>query len=187
MFDALFEQIRVALKGIPYMDVWAAVTTEGALVEHPLEYIRSIGDYLFDLPMMILSQAPGANVGTPAADDADDGTVSRYWVDIVVRGCVDLLLQCIEGIPRLSSSGCEQLACDIEYLKDVLTMLSDSPYPVLEDLVKLLHCDVAELGTQLGNVQCPEKMSLYKAIRTKRSPPVAAPAAAHRRTASGAS
>mmetsp|Transcript_122495 Transcript_122495/g.212373 ORF Transcript_122495/g.212373 Transcript_122495/m.212373 type:complete len:755 (-) Transcript_122495:51-2315(-) len=167
VFDALFEQIRSWLNGIPKMPVWTGTSSEPA--EHPLEYIRSIGDYLFDLPMLILSQAPGATAGAPA-EEGDDGAQSRYWVDIVVRGCVDLLLQCIEQIPRLSASGGEQLACDVDYFKDVLTMLTEHPYPVLEDLQKLLHCDVTDLATQLGTVQCAEKMPLYKAIRAKRSP-----------------
>ena len=42
---------------------------------------------------------------------------SRFWIDLVVKGTLELLLHSIETLPALSKSGSEQLATDLEYFK----------------------------------------------------------------------
>ena len=88
-----------------------------------------------------------------ASDTVDDTFYASEWVLKVANGAASLITEALLGIERLSPSGTQQLAADLEYIINVLSALSVTIDPKLQSL-QLVVCTPAEqLSTQIANAE----------------------------------
>eukprot|EP01012_Entosiphon_sulcatum_P014286 TRINITY_DN19335_c0_g1_i1.p1 TRINITY_DN19335_c0_g1~~TRINITY_DN19335_c0_g1_i1.p1 ORF type:complete len:682 (+),score=172.69 TRINITY_DN19335_c0_g1_i1:63-2108(+) len=114
--DALLQQVRGRLSQLPRLEVWTAVNVEDAAGGYlqPTELIRQVGEFLFELPLLIETYLGGAADGKAAEE------MPQYFADIVLRTTVDLLMRSVQQIRgstdrTTSPHGLSQLVADLEY------------------------------------------------------------------------
>eukprot|EP01006_Ploeotia_vitrea_P031850 TRINITY_DN64147_c0_g1_i1.p2 TRINITY_DN64147_c0_g1~~TRINITY_DN64147_c0_g1_i1.p2 ORF type:complete len:736 (-),score=63.94 TRINITY_DN64147_c0_g1_i1:3295-5502(-) len=144
VFKILLVQVQHQLQGIPQMEIWSASDDKFTSVSgiagaesvsmgsiSPSEYIRAVGDYVCELPVLLEDDEGGD-------DDVDtyiEGKVgANYWLEIVCNRSVEMYLTEIGKIPTLGSYGNCQLLADVEYLENILNTFGFE-LPALEDFI----------------------------------------------------
>lgn len=104
-------------------------------------------------------QVEGEYVGSSntldhAADSGFAPSFAGVWIGAIAVGTMELYAQRIGAIPRLSSSGAQQLSIDSEYICNVLGALGVTPTKKMDVVRQLLDCPSdAEVFSRVYNEQ----------------------------------
>eukprot|EP01062_Namystynia_karyoxenos_P080928 TRINITY_DN8804_c0_g1_i1.p1 TRINITY_DN8804_c0_g1~~TRINITY_DN8804_c0_g1_i1.p1 ORF type:complete len:759 (+),score=296.79 TRINITY_DN8804_c0_g1_i1:76-2352(+) len=171
VFDILFDAVDARLAQMHRLPIWQEGTTGLDMPQldgSPQEYIRLTGDYVLGLSDVISQGLPEAASGAGQAVDGESR--GEYWMDLVVKRTVDLFVTGVTKIPRLHPQGATQLACDAEYLDNVVDAFQDGGAPVLKVIEQLCASEAESYAEQLADLADtdPRAPALFRAIATKR-------------------
>jgi conserved oligomeric Golgi complex subunit 7 len=127
----------------------------------PLAYATEVADYLMTIPQQLEPYVPDEDeddgYATPASvyaftsiedleaegEDVVALSFAGVWIGALGIGTMELYVERICALSRLSFAGAAQLAVDAEYIFNVLAALGVAPTPYLELARRLLECDAA--------------------------------------------
>eukprot|EP00755_Sulcionema_specki_P022234 Sspe_Gene.76031::Locus_47503_Transcript_1_1_Confidence_1.000_Length_2285::g.76031::m.76031/K20294/COG7; conserved oligomeric Golgi complex subunit 7 len=167
VFDVLFDPIRARFVSISTLPAWndeaAPGMTHRMSTSTPLEYLRLVGDYILEIPDILLQAAPGDS-------SAVQEDVTDFWLPTLLRRTVDLFINQVEKIPSLSEAGTEQLSTDTEYLDNILQAFSDEGAAVLKVVYLLVSTPADAYPDQLKAVHGmdPRAPQLFTGLAAKR-------------------
>jgi hypothetical protein len=135
VYEVLISKVRSKLMDVAQMPAWNQQEEENLFElpnfsAYPLPYIVSVGEYLLTLPQQMMPWAGGggSDAGPPADGNDENTDEAQYfeteWMFKIAEGATALYIDQIRGIQVLSERGAQQLSADIEYLCNVLSILS---------------------------------------------------------------
>lgn len=166
----------------------------------PLQYATEVADYLMTVPQQLepfipdeedakyampdsvyaFSKTGGSqerkNVGTGDSMDNDenngdmDVSFAGMWIGVLAIGTMELYVEKICNLNKLSESGARQLATDAEYICNVMGSLGVAPTTEMALVSRLLECktDTAsfnEVGTDYNSVENRKLIRRVAAVR----------------------
>ncbi|KAF0687768.1 Aste57867_20520 [Aphanomyces stellatus] len=162
MYESVLGPIQHTLLPLATMDTWIEAESDQALPSFstlPKEYITVVADILLSLlpqlelfaessglaqamaasnEMELLNQGAWAKVAAqlrvvvePDMDLSQENFVDR-WTMTIASGTMALLTAHVFKIPRFSTLGAQQLACDLGYFQNVLMALGLNLHPILQ-------------------------------------------------------
>lgn len=82
----------------------------------------------------------GADVGDSEVDGANNRSFAGIWISVLAIGTMELYVEKICNLSRLSEPGARQLATDVDYLSNVMASLGVVPTVEMSLVSKLLEC-----------------------------------------------
>eukprot|EP00884_Botryococcus_braunii_P002839 jgi/Botrbrau1/12556/Bobra.0169s0092.1 len=135
VYDMLMIKVKAELRGVADLPAWSAAEAESAFnlpsfSTFPQGYVSAAGEYLMMLPQLLeaLMTEPDGDADVEAREESH---VDAEWLDKVAAGAADMYVSELEKVDRLSASGAQQLAADLEYFCNVLSALGVALPPTL--------------------------------------------------------
>lgn len=140
---ALLSRTKRTLQSYVSLPVWregapktSALASYGAGHLAPTETIRSIGESLMELPMLLES------LGTDSAS-------SQRWMSSTTSEVLGNLISSIRSLALHSRYAVEQLFADIDYIQNVWSAITEEPSVELQQIVQLLaNCNPSPAAPQ---------------------------------------
>ena len=153
--DVLCKHVRKQLDGLPTWSDWKSKGEKNVFSLQlptfdlqPKEYVTHVGEYLLTLIQHIEPYVEREKGFSPdntrsSAQPPQQPLDSVYWISLVGKRTVALVVAAIRQIPYISEFGARQLVADVDYLTNVLTAigLSGSDYELLLQVhLAVSHC-----------------------------------------------
>mmetsp|Transcript_25397 Transcript_25397/g.100247 ORF Transcript_25397/g.100247 Transcript_25397/m.100247 type:complete len:463 (-) Transcript_25397:1023-2411(-) len=167
VYECLFLNIQKALSTLPKVRDWGSDNKSehegGADVPEfsitPMAYATEVGEHLLKIPQQLEPYIPDDQDAILAFPSSTSGTsdlemnFARRWIGAIANGAMELYVERILRLPKLSSSGASQLAVDLDYVCSVLNALG-----------------VSVLGTVLGIRTVLEAEDIESAVHSIEDP-----------------
>lgn len=160
VYENLIAGVRSRLAQISKAKIWNAAegdeiaATVGA---SPMAYSTEVADYLMTVPQQLEPFVPDeedAEYATPASvfafsklrgsrEEVEDvnSSFAGMWIHVLAVGTMELYVERICGISKMSEIGARQLSVDIEYLCNVMSALGVAPTAEMALTRKCVECD----------------------------------------------
>mmetsp|Transcript_25395 Transcript_25395/g.100235 ORF Transcript_25395/g.100235 Transcript_25395/m.100235 type:complete len:196 (-) Transcript_25395:1258-1845(-) len=127
VYECLFLNIQKALSTLPKVRDWGSDNKSehegGADVPEfsitPMAYATEVGEHLLKIPQQLEPYIPDDQDAILAFPSSTSGTsdlemnFARRWIGAIANGAMELYVERILRLPKLSSSGASQLAVDL--------------------------------------------------------------------------
>ena len=185
ILDTMFKPIQSKLSSFhEWNHIWAAKSSQGLLSSIPLpnfslqpsEYMIQIGEHLLTLVQQLEPyvskqddddhhDADDANQQNDHTHDASSSSVylehdALYWLNLLSKGTFKHLISSIHQIPLVSERGGRQLACDLEYLVNVLQALGLTIPPTILKLQVWLTWNESQMSSKLNDGRAGDECML---------------------------
>jgi hypothetical protein len=145
IYDYMFQVIRLKLDSFESWPIWHEQSKSSLLKLpvfslQPSEYMTQVGEHLLTLVQQLelsanKSDPEGEDAGEGgSSDDVEpvslDGEDTSFWLDLISHGVCDELVNRVQTVERFTEKGGKQLACDVDYLANVLSALGLSITPL---------------------------------------------------------
>jgi hypothetical protein len=145
IYDYMFQVIRLKLDSFESWPIWHEQSKSSLLKLpvfslQPSEYMTQVGEHLLTLVQQLelsanKSDPEGEDAGESGSSDdtepvALDGEDTSFWLDLISHGVCDELVNRVQTVERFTEKGGKQLACDVDYLANVLSALGLSITPL---------------------------------------------------------
>ncbi|XP_046996397.1 conserved oligomeric Golgi complex subunit 7 isoform X1 [Schistocerca americana] len=181
-FQVIFEPISSQLEHVQKAPAWSSGSAPSVAADlpdfsfTPQEYITQIGQYLMTLPQhlepFLLRDNPSLTLALRVADseyqamsENSEAGVADALLGIIARGTCQMYCENILGICELSTSGCRQLATDIDYLGNVLEDLGLALSEHLTQMSSLLRLSPDEYQTRSSGCAAPRLVAAVRQMR----------------------
>ncbi len=160
VYENLIAGVRSRLEQISGAKIWNAAEGDeisSTLGASPMAYATEIADYLMTVPQQLEPFVPDeedAEYATPSSVFAfSKGRTGRekleevnssfagMWIHVLAVGTMELYVERICGISKMSEMGARQMSVDIEYLCNVMSALGVAPTAEMALARKCVECD----------------------------------------------
>jgi len=140
------------MHGLRYRDTWRKEDEKQvfglklpSFNTQPSEYIRQVGEHLLTLIQHLEPYVASQEESNGAGDDEEMAELdASHWIMQVAHSTVGTFVDEIRAIPELSSAGAKQLMADIDYIKNILSVLD---LEEINDVTVIRNCIEADEGT----------------------------------------
>lgn len=109
--------------------------------------------------------------GTGEEEDGDEGmSFAGMWISVLAMGTMDLYVEKICSVTRLSEAGAKQLATDADYLCNVMASLGVTPTQDMALVCKLLECkkDASSFSEAASGFESAQHRKLIRRVAAVR-------------------
>lgn len=165
VYECMMAGVQTRFRAFAGAKTWSASRGDTdapvGVASSPLSYATEVADFLMTVPQQLEPFVPeeeDAEHATPqsvyafstrstkAPDDELNTSFAAMWIHVLAVGTMELYVERICGIAKLSDLGTRQLAVDTEYMCNVLSALGVNPTAEMALTRRLLEC-VAESAT----------------------------------------
>lgn len=187
VYDNLLAGVHSRFIHFAKSSLWAAGDDDTTLGSSPLPYATEVADFLMTVPQQLEPFVPEDDheiLGTPKNvfafsktrqiapldDEAVNTSFAGMWIHVLAVGTMELYVEKICGIPKLSDLGTRQLAVDTEYMCNVLSALGVNPTAEMALVRRLLECtaDATAFEKVAGDVVAADLRKVVRRVAAVR-------------------
>ncbi|CAN8075961.1 unnamed protein product [Agarophyton chilense] len=154
VYECMFSGVRERFKAFNAEDFWNVDGDDETLASvssSPLAYATEVADYLMTIPQQLEPFIPDeedARFAKPKSPyvfcksggrTEDELSFAGMWISVLTIATMELYVDRIGSLSRLSEGGTRQLATDVDYICNVIASLGVTPSPEVTLICKLLE------------------------------------------------